>query len=142
MKLTINSIDSLSLAIGKLRELFSEIHYFQITINTGKSRSLSQNAISHAWYVQVAREELEYDAETVKCLCKLHYGLPIVRGDDEMYNGVCVQVIDPLPYENKVKAMKYFPCTSLMKTLQMAEYLEHVQKHYAGRVDLKFPEDK
>ena len=140
MKLTVNGQESLSAAIGALRETFKEKKYFLVTLHTGKSRTTSQNAISHAWYLQVAREEAEYTPEEVKCFCKLRYGLPILRGDDERVNELCASVIDPLPYESRVKAMRLFPVTSLMSTKQLGEYLEHVQSHYAGRVKLEFPE--
>ena len=66
---TINSQPSLSTLIGDLRELFNEIHYFTVSISTGKKRTLPQNAISHRWYNQVSEEEREYTPEEVKCLC-------------------------------------------------------------------------
>ena len=141
MKKIINSADSLSVVIGELRKLFKEIRYFTVTINTGKKRTLNQNAISHAWYLQVSREEGEYTPENIKNLCKFHFGLPILRGEDEEYNSYCADVIDPLPYENKIKAMTYMPVTSFMSTKQLSEYMEHVQRHYAGRVNLEFPEE-
>lgn len=140
-KLTINSKSSLSDAIGALREAFEKYKYFDIRIYTGKSRSIQQNAISHAWYLQVAREEREYTAGKIKCLCKYHFGLPILRGDDEYYNDKCAKFIDPLPYESRIEAMELWPCTSLMKTKQLSEYLEAIQAHYAGRVVLEFPDE-
>ena len=138
---TINSPTTLSNMIGLLRELFKEKKYFQVTINDGKKRSIEQNFVSHGWYAQVAREEKEYTPEQVKCLCKFHFGLPILRADDPYYNAACEKVIDPLPYEAKIEAMKYWPCTSLMTTSQLSEYMEHVQKHYAGRVALEYADD-
>lgn len=141
MKLTINSEGSLSKAIGQLRETFKETKYFTLTISTGKKRSLQQNAILHAWCQQVADEEREYTAGGVKCLVKLFFGLPILRGADEDVNEAAATCLDVLPYESKVAAMKYFPVTSLMKTKQLAQMLEQMQAHYVGRVNLTFPED-
>jgi len=139
-KYTINSEDSLSDMIGILRHTFKEKKYFQVTVNDGKKRSLNQNAATHLWYAKVSREEREYTPEQVKNLCKLHFGLPILRADDEQYNEWCIKVIDPLPYESKIEAMRYTPCTSLMRTTQLSEFLEHIQQHYAGRVELEFEE--
>ena len=53
---------------------------------------------------------------------------------------MCEKVIDHLPYEDKIGAMKYLPVTSLMKTKQKSEFLEALQKNYSGRVELDFPE--
>ena len=141
MKRTINSQSSLSDLIGELRQLFKEKKYFQISINTGKKRSLDQNAIGHVWYAQVEKEEKEYTASEVKCLCKLWFGVPILRGDDEEFNVYCVTVLDPMTYEAQVALMLHFRLTSLMDTGQKSRYLEAIQKHYIGRVELLFPED-
>ena len=140
MRLIVNSRDSLSIAVGELTRTFEKAHYFTLDIKTGKKRTLPQNAISHRWYALVSRVDKEYDPEEVKCLCKYHKGLPILRADDESYNQICMEVIDPLPYEARIKAMKYFPVTSLFNTEQFTEYLSAVQKNYAGRVLLTFEE--
>lgn len=140
MRLIINSRDSLSVAVGELSKTFEEARYFTCDIKTGKKRTMPQNAISHRWYALVSRVEKEYDPEEVKCLCKYHKGLPILRADDEKYNKDCVDIIDPLTYEAKIKAMKYWPVTSLFNTEQFAEYLGAVQRNYAGRVLLDFEE--
>jgi len=140
MKRIVNSTESLSTVIGELRKTFKEIRYFTVTINTGKKRTLSQNSILHAWFLQVSREEGEYTPEDVKNLCKFHRGLPILRGDDEDFNNLCERIIDPLPYEDRVLAMTYLPVTSIMTTNQLNEFLEAIQKNYAGRVNLEFPE--
>jgi len=141
MKFTVNSQESLSRLIGHLREMFKDKRYFQVVVNPGKGRSLSQNALQHVWALQVSRELSEHTAEEVRCYWKLHFGMPILRGDDEEYNMYCNSVIDPLPYENKIKAMVYWPVTQRMTTKQLSEYLEAVQRHYVGRVALEFPED-
>lgn len=140
-KHTINSQDRLSDIIGLLRQTFKDKKWFEVTINTSKGRTISQNSISHAWYKQVADELREHTPGEIKCLCKYHFGLPILRGDDPEYNDACAKVIDPLPYEDKIKAMEFWPVTSLMKTKQLSDYMEHVQKNYIGRVELTFPDD-
>jgi len=107
-----------------------------------KSRTLPQNAISHAWYSEVAKKEKEYHETEVKCLCKLHIGLNIIRGVDEEYNDLCARHIDILPYEHKLEAMLFFPVTSLFSSEQFTRYLEGVRKNYSGRVDLRFPDEQ
>jgi len=139
-KYTINSEDSLSDMIGILRHTFKEKKYFQVTVNDGKKRSIEQNFVSHGWYAKVSKEEGEYTPEQIKCLCKYHFALPILRAEDPVYNEWCCNVIDQLSYENRVEAMKYTPATSLMTTKQLSSYMEHIQRHYAGRVELEFEE--
>ena len=138
--LKVNSISTLAHAIERVRELFKRKRYLTIKIVAGKHRSLSLNALSHIWYAKVAKDEGEYDEEEVKCLCKYNKGLGILRGDDEDFNEYCVMVIDHLPYENKVLAMRYIPVTSMMNNEQMMRYMIAVQANYFGRVNLQFPE--
>lgn len=137
----INGESPLSELIGDLRELFKAHKFFTVTINTGKKRTLQQNSISHVWYSKIYKEEREYLPDGVKRLCKYHFGLPILRAEDEHMNDVCCRIIDPLSYEDRILAMEYLPVTSLMDTQQLSMYLEQMQQHYAGRVRLEFPKD-
>jgi hypothetical protein len=142
MKLIVNSQKSLVKCFNQLSELFEERKYLEITIvEQGKSRTLKLNSVSHRWYDQVSKEEHEYTAGQVKRLCKYYYGLPILRGSDEEYNEKCVKFIDSLPFEDRIEVMELWPATSLMTNKQMLRYLEQVQAHYAGRVNLQFKEE-
>ena len=150
MRMVINSLPSLSKAIGTLRESFTEHKYLTLTINTGKKRTVSQNSLSHQWYGQVADETKEYTAGEVKCLCKLNVGLPILRGipEDERTEEVhklclfCDNFLDKMTYEARVAAMEYLPVTSLMSTAQLNDYLTGVQYNYSRRgVLLLFPDE-
>lgn len=151
MRKIVNSEHSLSEAIGLLRKTFKEKKYFSYTIHPGKDRTLSQNALSHAWYSQVSAELGEYSPGRVKCICKLHVGLSILRGANTQVqfqgelrdiNDICASFIDPLPYENQVDAMEFFPVTSRMSTEQLSQYLEIIQHNYRRRgVNLEFPEE-
>lgn len=121
---------------GKLREG----QMFEAKVRV-KDRSLSQNAISHIWYGDVARVEKQYPEGKVKCLCKLHIGVPILRAEDEEFNRACELCIDHLAYEEKIEAMEILPVTSRMNRDQMSRYLEAMQQNYEGRVLLIFPGD-
>jgi hypothetical protein len=141
IKRTINGTTSLSELIGDLRALFKVQKFFTVTINTGKKRSLDQNAILHVWINQVCKEEREFTEMELKCLWKYTFFMPILRGEDEHFNEVCSKVIDVLPYESRVAAMEYMPVTSLMTTEQLSRGLEAAQKYYIGRVELTFPDE-
>jgi hypothetical protein len=125
-------------AMKKWRELPMPKDGYELTLKkVEKARSLSQNALSHVWYAQVAKEENEYTAAEVKRNCKLHFGVPILRENPD-YSEMIGKILDPLGYEDRVKAMDYLSVSSLMKKPQMSRYLEAIQAHYASRVNLEF----
>ena len=137
----INSQQSLKSAIDDLSTLFERHKYLKVSIRTGKDRSLSQNAIAHAWYQQVANELKEDDALDVKCYCKLHHGVPILRAEDAEFREMYDSTIKGMHYEQKLKVMKYLPVTSLMTVTQLSKYLEQVQEDFLRQgVKLEFPE--
>lgn len=141
---TVNSRDSLQRTLKDIAAQWDEHKYLRISIRTGKDRSLDQNAISHAWYEQISRELGEDSPEGVKCECKLRFGVPILRAADadfrEMYDAA---IKGHLSYEQKLKAMRFIPVTSLMTIKQSSQYLEDVQRHYAQRgIILEFPDEQ
>lgn len=137
----INSEPALQSAIGELRELWNRHKFVKVTAKTGKARSLDQNAISHAWYEQIARELREDDALGWKCYCKLHHGVPILRTEDEEFREAYDATIKGMTYEQKLKAMRLLPVTSLMTKEQLSKYLESMQEDFARcGVRLEFPE--
>jgi len=97
----------------------------------GKDRTLSANALSHVWYNQ-AEKQLGQPIGTARAFCKLQFGVPILRGEDQEFRDTYDRAIKPIPYELKLKIMAYFPVTSLMSREQMARYLTNVQVHFAA----------
>jgi len=152
MRQIVNSQASLSKAIGLLRKTFEEKKYLTVTVRIGKDRTLPLNALSHAWYKQISDERQEHTPGEVKNLCKWHYGMPILLGDDVEveYRGKMVPLVEvyeaflkPLPYEHQTGAMSFFPVTSLMTTKQFIKYLETVQRMAAKRgVMLEWPDEE
>jgi hypothetical protein len=139
--LIINSEPSMQAVFGELRELFHRHKYLKLSVKAGAARSLDQNAISHAWYKQLARELREDDALGWKSYCKLHHGVPILRSEDEEFKAFYDASIKGMSYERKLGAMKFLPVTSLMTKPQLSAYLEAVQADFMWRgVRLEFPE--
>ena len=138
--ITINSEQSLQSAIGDLREQWKRHKFLRVTVRVGKDRSIDQNSISHAWYQQIANELREETALGIKNYCKLHYGVPILRAENEEFRIQYDTVLKPLSYEKKLMAMNFLPVTSLMTKDQLSQYLDAMQSGYAGRVRLEFPE--
>jgi hypothetical protein len=140
---TANSEISLQSLIGDLREMFATHKFLKVSAKTGKARTLDQNAISHTFYDQLARELKEDDALGWKCYCKLHHGVPILRAEDDDYREVYDIAIKPRTYEEKLQMMKYWPVTRLMTTQQLSKYLEAMQADFAKRcVWLEFPKEQ
>ena len=139
----VNSESSLSRLFGDLREAYRAHKYLRVKWETGKDRSLDQNAISHAWYEQIADELREDSALGVKNFCKLHFGVPILRAEDEDFRNFYDAAIKPhLSYEQKVSAMAFVPVTRIMTVKQLSAYLEAMQDHYRGTVALEFPPEE
>jgi hypothetical protein len=141
--LVINSAESLQNALGELRDMFTRHKFLRLNIKAGKDRSLPQNALTHAWYGQIARELREDDELGWKCYCKLHHGVPILRTEDEEFRTTYDAVIKPLSYEQKLIAMRCWPVTSIMTKEQLSRYAAALQADFARRgVRLEFPEAK
>ena len=137
---TINSDVSLQRFIGDIREIYFKSRYVKITSKVGKARSLDQNAISHAWYAQLARELREDDELGWKCYSKLHIGVPILRAEDEEFRVFYDSAVKGLTYEQKLQAMKFIPVTSIMTKPQLSKYLELMIYDFKQRgVVLEFP---
>lgn len=136
----INSAESLSTVIGELREQWARHKFLRLSIKTGKARSLDQNAVTHCWYEQIARELREDDALGWKCYAKLHHGVPILRAEDAEFRETYDSAIKGLSYEQKLKVMRLLPVTSLMTKEQLSKYAEAVQDDFLRRgVVLEFP---
>jgi hypothetical protein len=140
--IVINSNDSLQRFMGELREMFGKHKFLRLNVKTGKDRTLDQNAISHVWYGQLARELPEEDEKRWKATCKLWFGVPILRAEDDDFREFYDRAIkESLSYEEKLEAMEFVPVTSRMNTAQLSKYLEAMQQHFAKRgVQLEFPE--
>jgi hypothetical protein len=143
MKKTVDIGNEIALQtlIGDMRAEYQRAGFLRATYSTDKPRTLSQNAIAAVWYGQVERELREDTAAGVKRYCKLHYGVPIMRADDEEFRSLYDTAIKPLPYEKKLLAMGLMPLTSLMDTGQLSRYLVDMKEGFRGRVDLRFPLD-
>ena len=128
--ITVNSDNSLIEASKKIKEMYAQHKFLRITIKTGKDRSLDYNALSHVWYAQIADELKDDDALGWKCHCKLHFGVPLLRAEDAEFREFYDNSIKGLSYEQKLKAMKYLPVTSIMTNEQFGKYCKEMQLYF------------
>lgn len=117
---------------------FIENHALPMTVEVtaGKHRTSPQNRLQRQWMIDIAAQKPEATAEEWRGYCKLHFGVPILRAENEAFCAVYDEVIRPLPYEAKIKTMMVpidLPVTSKMTTRQKTNYLDQIQKHFAGQ---------
>lgn len=115
-----------------------------VEITKGKHRSTQQNRLQRAWMLDLAAQLPELSAEEWRGYAKLHWGVPILRAENEAFAKVYDEVIRPLPYEQKMMVMQIpidLPVTSKMTTRQKKSYLDQIQKFASERgVELTDPE--
>ena len=110
-----------------------------------KKRTLDQNGQLRVWYGQITNELKDDDAQGWERYCKLHHGCPIMcakkkKDDEDMsFKEFCEIAIEPLSYENRLKAMDHTPVTRNMKTNQFNLYFAALQEDFFNRgVNLEF----
>jgi hypothetical protein len=101
-------------------------------LKKGLPRSNDQNRLQRLWMLE-AEEQGDMTAEEYRAYCKLHFGVPILRAEDDDFKSVYDQVIRPLPYDAKLKLMQVpidLPVTSRMTTGQKTRYLDQVKQFF------------
>lgn len=104
------------------------------TIESVGKRSARQNRLNRQWMLDIAAQLDGWDAEAARGYCKLHFGIPILRADDEVFCREYDALVRPLPYEHKLKLMMVpfdFGVTRRMTTKQQTAYLDAVHRHFS-----------
>lgn len=118
---------------------------FTCSITGGKHRTSDQNRLQRLWVLEVSAQLGDQSPEEVRGYCKLHFGVPILRNENDVFKAEYDAVIMPLPYEHKLKLMMVpfdFGVTRLMTTRQKTIYLDTVHRHYSEQgFILTNPED-
>lgn len=115
---------------------FIEGHKLPMTIDIeaiGK-RSARQNRLNRQWMLDIAGQMEGWSAEYTRGYCKLHFGVPILRADDEEFCREYDALVRPLPYEHKLKLMMVpfdFGVTRRMTKKQQTAYLDAVHRHFS-----------
>lgn len=99
----------------------------------GRDRSLDQNRLQFLWAREASEQRGDVTADDVRCEWKLIHGVPILREESEEFRLIYDAAIKPLPYEQKLLAMRFIPVTSEMKVPQMVRYLDTIQRECASQ---------
>lgn len=114
---------------------------FTLTYREGKVRSLSQNALLHKWFGEIAKQT-HSTADQVKRECKFYQGCPILMADDPQFVAF-LSHLKSLTIEQKIAAMDYISVTSVMNTKQLSAMCDAVEAKYLPQgIRLSQPEDK
>ncbi len=118
---------------GSLQVTFSDLD---------KDRSNAQNRLSHLWYAYIAKFQTDVTEIDIKCHCKYTYGRGIIAKYHPDMVELFKMTIGHLSHEDKLKAMKLLPLTSILTVKQMVEYLTEMQRDYqTNGVVLPVPSD-
>jgi hypothetical protein len=115
---------------------FVEGHKLPLTVQitaVGK-RSARQNRLNRQWMLDIASQLDGWGAEYARGYCKLHFGVPILRNENEDFAKKYNDVVRPLPYEIKIKLMMTphdLAVTRLMTVKQQTAYLDAVHRHFS-----------
>jgi hypothetical protein len=114
-----------------------------VTWTQGAPRSTAQNRLAQRWFTDIATQLGDQTHEDVRADCKLRFGVPILRAENEAFRISYDRVIKDLPYENKLDAIKAFdlPVTRLMTAKQMTAFMDEMQRNWTAQgVRLTDPE--
>ena len=114
-----------------------------VTWTQGAPRSTAQNRLAQRWFTDIATQLGDQTHEDVRAECKLHFGVPILRAENEAFRLSYDRVLKALPYEEKLAAIKAFdlPVTRLMNVKQMTAFMDEMQRHWTAQgVRLTDPE--
>ena len=117
-----------------------------VSIAKGRRRSLAQNRTQRLWINEAAEQLGDRTPEEIRGYCKLHHGVPILRNENDAFKQAYDQVISPLSYEDKLKAMMApldMPVTRVMTTDQKTRYLDAIAQGFLEQgVALTEPEGR
>ena len=105
-----------------------------------EKRRAAQNRLAHMWSGEISKQGGEFTAYEIHQKCKLKYGIPILRQDED-FEAYWQKVAPMFPiYEQQLKElMPRTPVTSIMTTKQMSQYLSDVCRSASTKYQLTDP---
>ena len=110
-----------------------------------KRRSLDQNALSHQWYADIARQREDMTVSEIRAECKLTCGVPILRRDNEKFRETYDRCLADRSYEAQMEFIEFteLPVTRLMSKKQLSEYMDKISAICRSRgIVLTHPDDQ
>lgn len=113
---------------------------FTVTIEKGliAKRSTDQNRLQRLW-INEAEQQGDMTAEEYRAYCKLHFGVPMLRNENdtfaELYDSKIRDRVPPYSYEQKLEFMAIpwdMHVTRLMTIKQHDKYLNMMHNHFTS----------
>lgn len=99
-----------------------------------RGRTVEQNKLQRKWMLE-AQQQGDMTAEEYRGYCKLHFGVPIMRAENEEFRDLYDRFVRHLSYEAKMAFMMLpfdFAVTRDMDVNQKARYLDQVYVYLTG----------
>ena len=138
---SVNSASRLTEALTRITEAYRQHKYLVLSVRPGKDRSLDQNGLWFGIYKRAAASGTQGSEAEVRAYCKLHFGVPIMRRDDERFAAGWARYFEDKPYSEQLFLMGAnplfgpdgFPVTRLFGTKQGVEYTEAMAAHFSAQ---------
>lgn len=103
-----------------------------VTITKGNPRRSQQNRLAQRWFTDISTQKGDETHEEVRSYCKLHFGVPILRAENEAFRQSYDGIMKHLPYDEKLEAIRAFdlPVTRLMTVKQMTAFMDEMQRYW------------
>ncbi len=140
-RISVNCQAKLSEAITCLTTMFRDKKFVVVSLRPGKDRTLDQNALWFAMYDRIAKSTEMGDVEDVRRYCKLHIGVPLMRGEDPEFRQGWAESFVHLDYEVKLRLMgpcamfgpDGFPVTRLFNRAQGCMYTDRIVDEFGPK---------
>lgn len=129
----IKTAEDLALLVQYLR---ARPRPYTVDIAKGAHRSVDQNRLQRLWINEIAEQLADHTPEEIRGLCKLQFGVPILRAENERFCEMYDRYVKPRSYEEKLALMMEpldMPVTRLMTTDQKTRYLDDLSRHFLAQ---------
>lgn len=109
---------------------------FTVTVTKGKPRSVESNRLQRLWLKEAAEQLEGHDAEDIRGYCKLAFGVPILRRDDEAYDHEWKTLMAPKSHQEQLALMRMpfdLAVTRKFTRKQHTEFLDRMSQFLIER---------
>lgn len=75
---------------------------FTLSLTDGKHRTSQQNRLQQKWMLEISQQLGDRTPEEARGYCKLHFGVPILRAENEAFRASYDKIIRQLPYTRQM----------------------------------------
>ena len=129
-RIHVTTVQGLLSALPRLTADLQATGQLDVQWSNKQTRSQRQNGLYQVWCMDLVRAG-KGSVDEVKAVCKLHFGVPILRADSMEFRELYDRTIKPLKYPLKLALIQHIGITSAMNTDQMARFLTAMQDHFA-----------